>query len=296
MSNELIKQSQLPLPEIMSIGKAFAESGMFPDVKSAAQAVVKIQAGQEMGISPFAAMNGINIIMGKPTVGAGIIASKVKSSGKYNYKVKEHTEKICSIDYYEGSEMIGNSTFTIEDAKKANTKNMDKYPKNMLFARAMSNGQKWYCPDVFSGPVYTPEEMENGEQKTEDVPHEEIFVIPDAWKKKAESCKTKRDIDFLIEKNIVTITANPELKKFLEDRKNELPEAPETTLHNHKEIKKDGKPLITNEQFKKACQRINSGETDVYQKTIDAFSLEEKQFNLLTELYNTAINALKTTQ
>jgi hypothetical protein len=147
--------------EIMSIGKAFAESGMFPDIKSAAQAIVKIQAGAELGIAPFAAMSGIHIISGKPTIGAGVMAAMVKASGKYNYRVTEQTDKVCSIDYYEGDEMIGTSTFTIEDAKKAGTKNTDKFPRNMLFARAMSNGVKWYTPDVFAGPVYVPEEMES---------------------------------------------------------------------------------------------------------------------------------------
>jgi hypothetical protein len=29
----------------------------------------------------------------------------------------------------------------------------------MLFARAMSNGARWYCPDVFAGPAYTPDEL-----------------------------------------------------------------------------------------------------------------------------------------
>jgi hypothetical protein len=67
--------------------KAFAESGMFTDVKSAAQAIVKIQAGQEIGIPPFASMTGIHIIQGKPTIGAGLIASRVKGSGKYDYRV-----------------------------------------------------------------------------------------------------------------------------------------------------------------------------------------------------------------
>ena len=147
--------------EIMSIGKAFAESGMFPDIKSAAQAIVKIQAGAELGIAPFAAMSGIHIISGKPTIGAGVMAAMVKASGKYNYRVIAQTDKVCSIDYYEGAEMIGTSTFTIEDAKKAGTKNTDKFPRNMLFARAMSNGVKWYTPDVFAGPVYVPEEMES---------------------------------------------------------------------------------------------------------------------------------------
>ena len=150
---------QLPITELMNMAKAFAESGMFPDTKSAAQAIVKIQAGQEIGIPPFASMTGIHIIQGKPTIGAGLIASRVKGSGKYDYRVVEATEKVCSIDFYQGAEKIGNSTFTIEDAKKALTKNIDKFPKNMLFARAISNGVKWYCPDIFSGPVYVPEEM-----------------------------------------------------------------------------------------------------------------------------------------
>ena len=156
---QLVKPEQLPLNEIMSIGKAFAESGMFADTKSAAQAIVKIQAGQEIGIPPFAAMTGIHIIQGKPAIGAGLMAARVKGSGKYDYEVKQQTEKICSIDFFQGKKMIGNSTFTAEDAKKAGTKNMDKYPKNMLFARAMSNGIKWFTPDVFAGPVYTPEEL-----------------------------------------------------------------------------------------------------------------------------------------
>src|SRR5690606_10099570 len=125
---------------------------MFGDVKQAAQAFVKIQAGQEIGIPPFAAITGIHIIQGKPTIGAGLIASTVKGSGKYNYEVIQLNAEICSLDFYEGKKMIGNSTFTIKDALKADTKNLSKFPKNMLFARAISNGVKWYCPDVFSGP------------------------------------------------------------------------------------------------------------------------------------------------
>ena len=159
--------------DIMSIGKAFAESGMFTDIKSAAQAIVKIQAGQEIGIPPFAAMSGIHIIQGKPTIGAGLIASSIKGSGKYDFRVVEHSEKICSIEFFQGKESLGISTFTIEDAKKAGTKNIDKFPKNMLLARAISNGVKFYTPDVFSGPVYTPEEME---QVTVDAP---VEVLPD---------------------------------------------------------------------------------------------------------------------
>jgi len=176
MENKLTTVQQLPLGELMNMAKAFAESGMFADTKSAAQAIVKIQAGQEIGIPPFASMTGIHIIQGKPTIGAGLIASRVKGSGKYDYKVIQQDETKCSIDFYQSKEKIGNSTFTIEDAKKAGTKNIDKFPKNMLFARAISNGVKWYCPDVFSGPIYVPEEMPDVEPpKVEDVPHTEVY-------------------------------------------------------------------------------------------------------------------------
>jgi len=166
MNNQIVKSAA----DALTIGETFFKSGMFSDIKSAQQAVVKIMAGAEMGISPFAAMSGIHIIQGKPTIGAGLMAARVKGFGKYDYRVLEHTDKVCSIEFgtkVPGSDIksLGISTFTIEDAKKAGTKNIDRFPKNMLFARAMSNGVKWYTPDIYENPVYVPEEME---QVTED--------------------------------------------------------------------------------------------------------------------------------
>lgn len=150
--------------DLESTAKAMVASGYFSDSAKTSQAIVKIMAGREVGVGPFTSMNGIHIIQGKPAFGANIMAAKVKASGKYNYRVIEHNDKVCSIDFYElfnGKwEKAGNSIFTAEDAKKAGTKNMDKYARNMLFARAMSNGVKWYCPDVMNGnTVYTPEEL-----------------------------------------------------------------------------------------------------------------------------------------
>lgn len=189
MSTELAK---LNTSDVMTMAKQFAESGMFTDAKQASQAFVKIMAGQEIGIPPFAAMSGVHIIQGKPTIGAGLIASTVKGSGKYDYKVIEQSEKVCSIDFYQGSEKIGNSTFTIEDAKKAGTKNLDKFPKNMLFARAISNGVKWFAPDVFSGPVYTPEEMQS---ITVDIQHEDVLEPKEEIVNAISDSKTTEEIN-----------------------------------------------------------------------------------------------------
>lgn len=171
MKNEI---TTMPVNDIMTMAKTFAESGMFTDAKDMAKAFVKIQAGQEIGIAPFQAMSGIHIIQGKPTVGAGIMASKVKGSGKYDYKVLQQDEKGCIIEFFQGKESLGKSEFNLEDAKKAGTQNIGKFARNMFFARAISNGVKWYTPDVFLGPVYVPEEMGGLEQQTEDIPHEVV--------------------------------------------------------------------------------------------------------------------------
>lgn len=147
------------LAGIQSASKILYESGMFSDVRSAAQACVKVMAGAELGIPPFASMNGIHIIKGKPTISAGIMAGKVKASGRYDFRVTENSDRAVEITFYQHGEEIGRSRFTIEDARRAETQNLTKFPRNMLYARAMSNGVKWFTPDIFLGPIYTPEEM-----------------------------------------------------------------------------------------------------------------------------------------
>jgi hypothetical protein len=151
------------LPEMLKMAEYFAASGMFTDAREKGQAFVKIQAGAELGILPFQAMAGIHIIKGKPAIGSGLIAAKVKASGKYNYKVLEQTDKVCRIEFFEKVagkfESIGISEMTIEQARKQGSQNLDRLPLNMLFARAISNGVRWHCPDVFMGSVYTPDEM-----------------------------------------------------------------------------------------------------------------------------------------
>jgi len=159
--------------DIEKIARALAGSGYFQDTKQISQAIVKIVAGVELGIGPFAAMVGVNIISGRPALSANTMAAMIKRSGKYDYKVEEITENACSIKFFEKTDgaqnLLGASVFTRDDAKNAGTKNLDRFPRNMLFARAMSNGVKWFCPDVLNGsPAYTPEELDAGEEVFED--------------------------------------------------------------------------------------------------------------------------------
>ena len=150
--------------DLFRLGDVLAQSGYFQDARQAAQAIVKVMAGRELGFGPIASMTGIHIIQGRPAIGADLMAKAVKRSGRYNYRVIGLTDEACSIEFFEKSgdawQSIGTSLFTRQDATKAKTKNLDAFPRNMLFARAMSNGVKWFCPDALGLTSYTPEELE----------------------------------------------------------------------------------------------------------------------------------------
>ena len=96
-----------------------------------------------------------------------IIASLIKKSNRYDYLIEKLDDTECVIAFFaletEGKKVeLGKSTFTFKDAAKAGLANKDvwkNYPRNMLFARALSNGARWYCSDVYCG--YTAEEIES---------------------------------------------------------------------------------------------------------------------------------------
>jgi hypothetical protein len=159
---------EVDMENLKKMGNMLAMSGYFEKAADPTQALAqmctKVLAGRELGFGPFAAVNGIHIIKGKPSVSANLMASAVKSSGRYDYKVKKMDATACEVEFFEivngKRESLGVSSFTDKEARAAGTQNMDKFPRNMLFARAMSNGVRWYCPDVFSGnAVYVPEEL-----------------------------------------------------------------------------------------------------------------------------------------
>lgn len=167
--------------DVFRVAEMLAKSGYFKDVRDASQALVKILAGQEIGLGPVASILGVYITpQGKITYGATAIAAAIKASGRYNFRVKVLDVSAATLVFFEHGQAVGESTFSLADAKAAglldgpNKHNWQHYPRNMLFARALTNGQKWYCPDVGGGiPLYTPEELDtpvSGAEATEPGP------------------------------------------------------------------------------------------------------------------------------
>jgi len=149
---------------------AFAASGYFHDVRKVSQAIVKIAAGAELGLGPMASVNGIHFIEGQLAPGANVMATLIRRSPDYDYKILELNDLKCTIRYFRRAgnkweQMEPDVTFTIDDARRAGLvkprSGYEKHPQNMLFARAMSNGFKWHCPELAGGmPLYDKTDME----------------------------------------------------------------------------------------------------------------------------------------
>jgi len=159
----------------LDYGSVFAESGMFPDIKSASQGAVKVMAGKELGLTPMQSLNSFYFVGGRLAMVAQAMASLIKSSQKYDYGIVSHTEEQCTIAFFKKAngtlEEIGQSQFTKKQSAAAgiiNKDNWKSYPMNMLFARALANGARWYCPDAIQG-FYTVEELKDLEPETQPV-------------------------------------------------------------------------------------------------------------------------------
>ena len=165
------------LAEVIELGKIFASSNGFPGLSNPALAIVKILAGRELGFPAVASVMGIHLIEGKPSIGSHLLAAAIRSSGRYDYEILEHTDQVCAIRFRR--KLADGSWRDLEPVEKLTLKEAHekgwttsggnkpklpwlKTPKNMLFARAISNGYKFHCPDLFAGLLlYDADELES---------------------------------------------------------------------------------------------------------------------------------------
>lgn len=207
MANELaLIPSNDDLRAMQALAQVFMQSGAMPTNKNVAEMVVKIQAGAEIGVKPFAAINGIDFINGQRSFRAALVASKVNDSGRYKYRISESDNDKCILNWYEKEddkwELIGSSSFTYEEAQQANLTGKTtwkNYRSDMLFARALTRGCRRFCPNVFGGVgIYTSEELEDTKVDVE--VNDDLFSITyDEFIK-----KVKTEVNPTVTKEVVT--------------------------------------------------------------------------------------------
>lgn len=190
------------IEDLQRFAKMAASSGMFKtnakdQTAAIAELSIRIQCGAELGLNPVQSLREVDVIHGSMSLSAGLISALIKQSENYDYVIMKHTDDECVLGFYKkDGEMIGQSTFTIEDAKRANllnNRNWREYTRAMLFARALTQGARWYTPDICGGPIYTRDELSSeaaSEMLPSDIPSGLSAVLEDS---PAEDSPAKED-------------------------------------------------------------------------------------------------------
>jgi hypothetical protein len=173
--------------------RLYAKSGLFAGQKdlteeqAIAQAMVRIELGASMGFSEAEALQGIRVINGETSIAAALRAARMQAAG-YSWSVEwlgtEDNCEGCRLWLsFKGHPMVdpaGNPVsvaFTKTDATKMLTtlwengnkkrasilekENWKMSPRNMYFARAVTNAQRFYAPGVLSVNLPSIEEAQD---------------------------------------------------------------------------------------------------------------------------------------
>lgn len=134
-----------------------------------ANVLVAVEYGRALGLEPMSAIQGINVIQGKPTASAQLISGLVRRAG-HTLRVrlvtddKGHPAAEATIIRSDDPEFEFRSVWTMQRAQAAGLTgkggSWQAYPAAMLKARAITEVARDACADVLAGVAYTEEELE----------------------------------------------------------------------------------------------------------------------------------------
>ncbi len=158
MSNEImIKESEMMLAEIQnsqSMCQLLMQSPHYK--KMGAEGVFAIvEKAKSVGISPMDALNGgCYYVQGKVELSSAMMNQLIRQNGHSISRDKRSDDTICILHGRRADNGdIWSESFSIGDAKLAGIYRNQwlKYPKDMLFARALTRLARQLFPDVIKG-------------------------------------------------------------------------------------------------------------------------------------------------
>lgn len=166
--------------EVYAFAKTIAESTFCPkDMRGrAGDVLAAIQFGSELGMSPMAALQGIAVINGRPSLYGDALMALVLSQPDVIDVVEELDEKTmtasCTVIRQRGArERSITRTFSMADAQKAKLAGKSgpwtDYPKRMLAMRARSWALRDACPDILRGMV--------AQEEAQDIPQVQATTV-----------------------------------------------------------------------------------------------------------------------
>lgn len=168
-----VEPQTLSMSEQMQFSEIASQGDMVPQAYRGkpANALVAIGLGQAMGLTPAESLYRIDVIQGKPTASAELIASNVRKAGhKLRVEVDEQNTSVrATIWRADDPEFPHSVVRDMAWAKQmglANKDNYKKQPTTMLQWRAISAVARLACSEALYGVTYTPDEVSDlGEVK-----------------------------------------------------------------------------------------------------------------------------------
>jgi hypothetical protein len=154
---ELLPDSDA-LGDLWRVCQRVIGTGFLPDsIRSPEQAFAIALKGRELGIPPMMAFAGLYIIKGKVELTASMMSAMLRRGGVRIEEVQVDAT-MAHLRFDRDGEKA-EVCFTMEDAKRANLVNQtwSKYPRQMLYARALSEGARRIGPDLVSGAYVSGE-------------------------------------------------------------------------------------------------------------------------------------------
>lgn len=145
----------------------WSKSSIVPDSykNKPADILVAVAMGQELGFKALQSLQLINVISGRPALSLNAYMALCRQHGG-RYEVVESSDKSCEVKVYRGEEGWSEK-FTLLDAQAQGLlgkPNWQKMPKQMLFARALSQAIRRLFADVVNG-LYAAEELLDGDER-----------------------------------------------------------------------------------------------------------------------------------
>lgn len=175
MSTDIQPFSEQPLQDRINYARTLAGAGdLIPSglreagKPSPGKILLVAETGSMLGIHPVAALQGVNVIDGKPTLSPALMSAlvrkaghtlRVATSGQIKDKTFTATATLIRRDDPRNPFVV---TWGFERAERAGLVGKGawgKYPEAMFKARAISEVCREGAQDVFLGAAYTPEEL-----------------------------------------------------------------------------------------------------------------------------------------
>lgn len=165
------------LSEQMTYARAVSTAALLPQAYRGkpADIMLAVGLGQSMGLSPAESLYRIDVIQGKPTASAELIAANVRKAGhKLRLRVDEQAvSATCTIIRADDPDYEHTVTRDQAWAQKMGLSTKDNYkkqPATMLGWRAVTAAARMACPEALYGVAYSSDEMFDGTSRPESAP------------------------------------------------------------------------------------------------------------------------------